>query len=92
MSRDSTTPSLQLKTVPEMTREEKIEQLQKFEFVMLQKNQRKEFQEVFDAGVRHECSSSLYLSWLSLKLDSLESEQEVFDDFQTTWKYEAKSK
>ena len=83
-SRDSpseTTPSLQLKTVPEMTREEKIEQLQKFEFVMLQKNQRKEFQEVFDAGVRHECSSSLYLSWLSLKLDSLESEQEVLERF-----------
>ena len=48
---------------------------------MLQKIQLKEFQEVFDAGVRYECSSSLYLSWLSLKLDSLESEQEVLERF-----------
>ena len=48
---------------------------------MLQKIQLKEFQEVFDAGVRYECSSSLYLSWLSLKLDSLESEQGVLERF-----------
>ena len=33
-----------------------------------------EFQEVFDAGVHYECSSSLYLSCLSLKHDSLEIE------------------
>ena len=77
----STNESFQLKTVKEMTREEKDTQLEKFEVVFLQKDQVKEFREVFEAGVRYECSSSLYLSWLPLKLDTMETEQEVLDRF-----------
>ena len=34
---------------------------------------------MFEAGVRHECSNSLYLSWLPLKLDTMETKQEVLD-------------
>ena len=63
----------------EMTREEKNRQLEKFEIVFLQTDQVQEFRKVFEAGVRHECSSSLYLSWLPLKLYTMETEQEVLD-------------
>lgn len=80
-SRVSATAPVQLKTVGEMTREEKKRQLNKFEIVMLLPQQQLEFEEIFEAGVRYECSSSLYLSWLSLKLDSLETEKEVLDRF-----------
>ena len=66
-----------------MTRDEKIRQLEKFEIVFLQPDQVQEFREVFEAGVRYECSASLYLSWLPLKLDSMETEQEVLDRFFT---------
>ena len=55
----------------------------KFEIVFLQPDQVQEFREVFEAGVRYECSSSLYLSWLPLKLDTMETEQEVLDRFFT---------
>ena len=79
----STTASFQLRTVREMTRDEKIRQLEKFEIVFLQPDQVQEFREVFEAGVRYECSASLYLSWLPLKLDSMETEQEVLDRFFT---------
>ena len=66
-----------------MTRDEKIRQLEKFEIVFLQPDQVQEFRKVFEAGVRYECSASLYLSWLPLKLDSMETEQEVLDRFFT---------
>ena len=79
----STTASFQLKTVREMTRDEKIRQLEKFEIVFLQPDQVQEFREVFEAGVRYECSASLYLSWLPLKLDTMETEQEILDRFFT---------
>ena len=65
-----------------MTRDEKKHQLDKFEIVFLQPDQVQEFREVFEAGVRYECSASLYLSWLPLKLDSME-QQEVLDRFFT---------
>ena len=71
--------SFQLKTVKEMTRDERKRLLERFEIVFLQTDQVQEFQEVFEAGVRHECSSSLYLSWLPLKLYTMETEQEVLD-------------
>ena len=77
----SANESFQLKTVREMTRDEKIRQLEKFEIVFLQPDQVQEFREVFEAGVRYECTSSLYLSWLPLKLDTVETEQEVLDRF-----------
>ena len=57
--------------------------MEKFEIVFLQPDQVQEFREVFEAGVRYECSASLYLSWLPLKLDSMETEQEVLDRFFT---------
>ena len=79
----STNESFQLKTLKEMTRDEKKRLLDKFEIVFLQPDQLQEFREVFEAGVRYECSSSLYLSWLPLKLDTMETEQEVLDRFFT---------
>ena len=57
--------------------------MEKFEIVFLQTDQVQEFRKVFEAGVWHECSSSLYLSWLPLKLDTMETEQEVLDRFFT---------
>ena len=71
--------SFQLKTVKEMTRDERKRLLERFEMFFLQPDKVQEFQEVFEAGVRHECSSSLYLSWLPLKLDTMETEQEALD-------------
>ena len=62
-----------------MTRDERKRLLERFEIVFLQTDQVQEFRKMFEAGVRHECSSSLYLSWLPLKLDTMETKQEVLD-------------
>ena len=64
-----------------MVREEKKRQLQKFEIVMLQPDQQQEFQDIFEARIWYECSSSLYLYWLSLKIYTLETEKEVLDRY-----------
>ena len=38
----------------------------------LECDQQREFEELFKNGIRYECSDSLWLSWLPLKLDIIE--------------------
>ena len=68
-------------TLPAMTLEDRIHKLERFQLVMLEPKQTAEFEKHFKAGVRFESSNFLWLSWLPLKLSTLRSEKEVFDEF-----------
>ena len=59
-----------LRTARVKTREDKKRQLDKFQVVMLESDQQEEFEELYQRGVRHECSDALWLSWLPLKIEA----------------------
>ena len=63
------------------TLEERIQKLQRFELVMLTPIQIGEFERNFKAGVRFEFSNYLWKSWLQIKLATIGSEKEAFNDF-----------
>ena len=60
-----------------------LRQLEKFEVILLEPDQRKEFQMLYESGVREECSCNLYLSWLHLKLETEDTEEEILNTFFT---------
>ena len=61
--------------------EERIQKLQRFELVLLTPIQIGDFERNFKAGVRFEFSNYLWKSWLQIKLATIGSEKEAFDDF-----------
>ena len=68
-------------TLKAETLEERIQKLKRFEIVLLTPTQIGEFERNFQAGARFEFSNYLWKSWLQIKLATIGSEKEAFDDF-----------
>ena len=81
-------PEVQLRTARVMTREDNQRQLDKFNIVMLEKDQLIEFEELYKRGIRDECSDALWKSWLPLKIEAekeeiiFEADVQVYDNLQ----------
>ena len=63
-----------LSTVPQFSLEERCEQLQKFEVLLLKKNQVDEFNDFFKKKHFNTVKEPLYKAWLNLKFASIGTE------------------
>ena len=68
-----------LSTVPQFSLEDRCEQLQKFEVLLLKKNQVDEFNDFFKKKHFNTVKEPLYKAWLNLKFASIGTEVEAVD-------------
>ena len=73
------TEEVKLSTLPSFTLDDRNDQLEKFEVVLLKKSQVKEFEEMFHKKYFLSVKDPLYRAWLTLKFAALGTESEAID-------------
>ena len=73
------TEEVKLSTLPSFTLDDRNDQLEKFEVVLLKKTQVKEFEEMFHKKEFLTVKDPLYRAWLTLKFAASGTESEAID-------------